>query len=229
VAHSGRGDHARSRKTLEGTLFRTALILSALLVPTLASAQEGEDGSNIPTDTAIGVGIGIIAPAGSFAPNTASARFRVADGFAIEPNVLFGIDTGNEVVEVPDDETVNATRGLQFRLGVDGRFRLAQRDNVELMGQGGISFGTTSDTSDPEGSDNNTTNTSTSFGVGWGIGVNWWVHRSFCLSADVRNPLFSVSGTKATAEGVDGSQRTSNLSVDIAFLPTARMMGHVVF
>ena len=159
----------------------------------------------------------------------ASARFRLADGFAIEPTLQFAVDNGRSVVEVPDDETTDSTRALALNLGVDARFRLAQRDNVELMGIGGAFLGTSVNTNDPEGSDNNTTTSGTSVGLDWGIGVNWWVHRSFCVSADVQNPLFAISSSKTTQEGFDGSQRTSNTSIDIAFLPVARMMGHVTF
>ena len=204
------------------------LLFSAL--PSVTYAQDdGDDGSNIPEAKALGVGIGIQAPTGSFGPNVASVRFRLKDGFALEPSIGFGLNNSRDVVEVPGNETENAQRATDVRLGTDARIRFAKRDNVELMGMAGANLALLTSTNDPEGSENNQTTSTTSVGLGWGFGVNWWAHRNFCLSADVQNPLLTLSSSKTTQEGFDGTSSTSAVGLGVAISPTARMMGHVTF
>ena len=188
------------------------------------------DGSNVPGATAVGFGIGIVAPAGSWAPNTASVRVRVADGVALEPRALVYLGNDREVAVAGDDETVSAVRIGSVNVGLDVRGTVATRDNVELIALGGGSILLQSTTNDPDGDDNNSTTSATRASLVWGLGANWWLHRSFCLSADVRNPLLSLNLDRQRSEAVDDAYTGgSNMDISLAFAPSVRVMGHIVF
>lgn len=206
------------------------LCFVGLLCPVLAVAADGEDdGSNIPRDFSVGVGVGVAAPTGTLAPNAASVRFRIDDSVTIEPIIEFGLGNSRERFEQPDNEVVNNARRTAFQVGALGRFQAAERGNVELQALGGAGFGWSSSVDDPEGTENNTTTSGLSASLTWGLGVNWWVSPNFALSGDATNPLVGVSSSKSSPEVGDSSSTNSSFGVNIGWDPTVRMMGHVFF
>lgn len=204
----------------------TVTALSLVLAPA-ALAQDGAPAA-IP-DQAIAIGAGIAAPTGSLAPNTVSVRLRVADKIEIEPTAGLAISSSTTVVEVPDDENTTVSRSSGVDVGVLGRFGVAQKEAVELQALGGVGFGTGRTTTDPEGSDNNTTTGTVWIGASWGVGVTWWASERFSLTADATNPLVNYNRSKTEPESGDSSQTNTNFSLLVQFDPTVRMMGHVWF
>lgn len=206
------------------------IALVALFCPVLAVAADGEDdGSNIPREFSVGVGIGIIAPTTVLAPNTASVRFRIDDSVTIEPIVEFDLGNVNTRQEAPDIEVVDSTRRTDLTVAALGRFQLAERGNVELQALGGARVNWSSSVNDPEGTENNTTTSFLGLGLDWGVGVNWWVSPNFALSGDATNGLVSVRSSKTSPEVGESSTSSNGLDVSVGWDPTIRMMGHVFF
>jgi len=187
--------------------------------PPAATVEDDAAGLNRPDGMSVGIGVGYSVPAQLLEPNLASVRFRFPSGFTIEPTVV--LDTARTTVKVgpaeTETESTEATFAANVRLPVAGRGKI----DLVLIGSAALSYQKQS----PDGADNDTS-TST-FSLGWGLGLDYWPKQSWCLSASATNPLFSLQRTRQEMVGQD--QKTTTLDLGAIFDPGVFVMLHMFF
>ncbi len=131
----------------------------------------------------IGFGLGwALGAADLQAPDSASVRFRLDSGLTLEPIVRLATH-GQSTADGDFKDAQN-----EVLLGSNVRIPLKSRGKVDLVGQIGGAFGVF--ISDPDGDNNN--QTTTTFVVDYGLGVDYWFNQNWCLSFTARNPFFSL-------------------------------------
>jgi len=196
--------------------------------PTAAAAAPARD--HRPALRSIGIGAGFQFPADFTMPSVVSVRLRWTSSLTFEP--IFSV-SGSTVSDVTTTaggmETENevSTFGVEFTTAV--RLRLASRGPIDfvVIALPGVTW--SKRTTDPNGPDNATEETTTSFGVGWGIGLEWFLRPHWSLSFDAANPLFSIVKTEMDRPMMlsDTSRTTTNIGA--TFDPVVRLMGHLYF
>ena len=186
------------------------------------SIHELAEDAERPHDLSFAIGLGYQrAPGGSFdlqMPNVASARLRLPSGLTFEPTVTLS-NTSLDTNDGTMDQTENIT---EFGIGSLVRFPVIRRGRFDFEILGELDFDITKD--DPPGDDN--TKTTTTFTLGWGIGIGYWISHHWQLSASATNPL--VSYTKdSTDTSATTTTSTSTTSYGIVFTPTIAFMIHL--
>jgi opacity protein-like surface antigen len=181
------------------------------------ASVDSSDSPNRPEGMSVGIGVGYSVPAQILEPNLASVRFRFASGLTIEPTVVLA--TSRSTTEVGPAET--ETEASEGTFATNLRLPLAGRGKIDLVLIG--SAGLTYQKQAPDGPDNDTT-TST-FALGWGLGLDYWPKQSWCLSATAMNPLLSYS--RSRQEMVPQDQKQTNLSFGAIFDPSIFVMLHM--
>ena len=121
-----------------------------------------------PQGFSIGLGLGYGLPTSLETPNRTSARLRLASGLTFEP--IFSIANTTSTTEAPGGlETEDKL--TELGIAVLGRLPLITHGHVDLEGLASIGF--TNTKNNPDG-DFNTVTTNT-FGIGWGVGVGYWL------------------------------------------------------
>ena len=69
--------------------------------------------------------------------------------------------------------------------------------------------------------------TTTTFGIGWGIGIGYWLSRHWQLSATATNPLLAFTKTSQQVTSDTETMSTSTTSVGITFAPAITFMVHL--
>ncbi len=192
-------------------------------VPVDPTPPEGANPDR-PDAFAVGIGIGYRFPAGLDRPDSVSVRFRMASGLTIEPVVILG--GGGRTTSVTqfgmsNDRTDSAT---QLSAGANLRLPLKSRASLELLFVAGASLGYLGQ--DPEGDDNNTRILFAQ--LSWGLGVDWWITRSWCLGLTGSNPLVSYVSQK-DEQGPDSSTTTTDTSYGLTFNPRVALLVHLFF
>jgi hypothetical protein len=176
-----------------------------------------------PDELAFAIGLGYQRPyGGSFdlqQPNIASARLRLVSGLTFEPTVTISNTSINT-----DPGTGNSTTESLSEFGIATlvRYPLIRHHHIDFEIVGSIGFDVAKD--DPTG-DFNTKTTST-FGIGWGIGIGYWLTRHWQISATATNPLIAFSKTSQEVSQTE-TMSTSTTAIGITFEPAIAFMLHL--
>ena len=205
---------------------------------TAASTSGGSDdggsapatASRRPEGRGVGIGAGFVFPADVTMPSVVSVRFRLGGRFTFEPAVVLGGSSQSDETDVAvGTDREDTTSELDLQLSTVVRFRMATRGPLDfvLIGAPGLSY--TSTTTDPDGADNATKVSSTSLGIGWGIGIEWFLRPHWSLSFDALNPLFSIASTTTDRPMMLSDTTRTTTTYGAVFDPTVRLMGHLFF
>ncbi|MFH0899845.1 MAG: hypothetical protein V2A73_04370 [Pseudomonadota bacterium] len=144
-------------------------------------------------------------PVSILEPNTASIRILAMPKLWIEPRLA----VQHSVSSDDDKMTMLMLKGVV-------RYQFASRGPVELAGlvvPSIVHAGATYD--NPSSTDRSMTE----LGLGWGIGLDWFLRSNLFLSIDATNPFFSY--TNWSYEGADDS---SSYSLGLVFNPTIAVL-----
>jgi len=146
-------------------------------------------------------------------------RFRLAGGMIFEPIVV--LQAGGTAVDQPGDNTESGN--FTLTLGTNLRLPLAKRGRFDFVGIGAAALSSSS--TDPDGSDNNTSNLL--FALGWGLGIDMWYSPHFTFSFSATNPL--VSYQVQSQEIPDDEVVTTTTAFGAVFNPNITLMVHMFF
>jgi hypothetical protein len=173
-----------------------------------------------PAQLSIALGIGYTTPVSSLeSPNIASARLRLPTGLTFEPQVQLSSSSHSE------DDSVTETTDKATVFGVGGlvRLPLITHGKVDLEGLGSLRFATSK--VNPEGDYNNTT--TTTFQIGYGLAVSYWISHHWNFSMSITNPIIDYTTSKQGL-GVSGSsQKTTDTTLGIIFDTDVFFMLHL--
>ena len=196
--------------------------VSAQTPPPAAAPAESEEIP--PRHLVIGIGAGYMyAPGGSFdleTPNFASVRVRLGSGLTFEPFVDLN---GTWDTTSPGMGAMSTTDSTgEIGLGTLVRYPVirSHRFEFQLVGDLEFQFSRT----DPTG-DNNAS-TLTSFTLGWGIGIGYWIARHWEVTTTAVNPLFSLTHQTQDVAANDTSSTTTT-SAGAIFAPSIMFMIHL--
>lgn len=172
-----------------------------------------------PAGMAIGIGAGYSLPTSVQTPNTTSARVRFASGLTLEPRLI----VQNTSVSMETDTTDTSSSQRTLNVGSLVRIPMVQRGKFELLLLGAASIGI--ETTDPDGADNNTT--ATTFGIGWGAAVDWWITEHWNVSFSATNPIFGFTKSTMEMPAPVGDASTTTTTVGAVWNPTIAVMIHI--
>jgi hypothetical protein len=187
--------------------------------PPVVEAKAIDNTTGRPAGLAIGIGAGYALPTSVQTPNITSARVRFASGLTLEPRVILQ----NTSVSQETDTTESSSSQRNLTLGSLIRVPMVQHGKFELLLLGSASIGV--ETTDPDGADNNTT--TTSFGIGWGAAVDWWITEHWNVSFSATNPIFSFSKSSMEMPAPTGDASTTTTAVGAVWDPTISAMIHI--
>jgi hypothetical protein len=170
-----------------------------------------------PTDLSIAIGIGYSFPTSLQTPNITSVRLRLPSGLTFEP-VLVLATSSNDV----DNVTTVTNKQSELTLGslVHVPLRAHRKVDLELLGNAQVS----SSTVDPTGDNNN--RTMTTFSLGYGLGVAYWISSHWNLSLDATNPLLSYVRTRQET-GATTTTVNKTTTFGLVFDPQVALMLHL--
>ncbi|MFN0248459.1 MAG: hypothetical protein ACKV2T_16320 [Kofleriaceae bacterium] len=172
-----------------------------------------------PAGMAIGLGAGYALPTSIQTPNTTSARLRLASGLALEPRLVLQNTSSKQETDVSETST------SQRELGIGSLVRIPMvsrgKFDLLLLGAAGVSIEGT----DPDGPDNNTN--ATTFTVGWGVAIDWWMTEHWAVSFSATNPIFSFSKQTREEPAPVGETSTTTTVVGAVWDPTLSVMIHI--
>ena len=177
-----------------------------------------EPAAQRPTAFAIGLGLGYAIPSDLSTPNTTSARLRLPSGLTFEPQITLGHESQTQDNGVDTTElSINSVElGLLVRLPIRSNGKV----DLSLVGGAGVSLTTIN----PDGDDNN--RKINSFGVSWGIALDYWLTQHWNLSFTASNPiLLTRKTTDEQGPGVEISDSTTSFGT--VFDPTLAVMIHL--
>ena len=180
--------------------------------------QEEQVDSDRPQGLSIGLGLGYGLPTSLETPNRTSARLRLASGLTFEP--LLTIANTSETMDTPTMEETEKTTELGVAVLV--RLPFITRGKVDLEGLATAGF-TNVKVNGPIDYDTRTTNT---FGVGWGVGIGYWLSQHWQLSMSVTNPLVTYQSTKQQT-GPGASTSNGETTIGVIFVPQVTAMIHL--
>lgn len=170
-----------------------------------------------PEGLAFGIGIGFSIPGAIDTPNLASVRVRLPSGLTFEPFATIGTakeETNAGGIDSEDSVTT-------FGLGALVRVPVVQRGKVDLEVLASGLFANTND--NPEGNNNSTS--ATSFNIGWGLGVSYWLTRHWNLTFSATNELIEYDRTNRE-DPIDDTTN-SRLELKAEFAPRVFVMIHL--
>lgn len=179
-----------------------------------------------PDGFSLGLGFGYgFAPVGNTQTditviNTTSVRARLESGMQFEAVLRAGLDSSKA-----DDGTTESTdKFSEFTIGGQVHIPVMSREKTDLNFIGMAQLGLNK--YDPEGDDNNTT--TTSFALGYGAEVQYWLTKHMTLAVQADNFLFSTS--KSTSDLGGGDEVTiTDTTLALIWDPTVRFMFHLYF
>jgi len=184
----------------------------------MPSSDPGDD--HRPEGYSTGIGFGWRLPTDLQTPNITSARFRLGSGLTFEPSLVLSHASSTQDMGMMNTST--GTTDIEVATSV--RYPLQSRDRVDFDVIGSVGFGMI--TTNPDGADNNST--TTAFGLGYGLGVDFWVSHHWLLSMTATNPLFTYTKTSMQQmAGGDTGQSTN--AFGLVWDPTITGMVHVFF
>lgn len=171
-----------------------------------------------PSELAFAIGVGYAFPDNVETPNVTSVRLRLVSGLTFEPRVIISnssTDMDNGTTQTTDTDT-SLTLSTLVRLPVIRR----GHTDFEILGSAGLS----TVKHNPDGDYN--TNTVTSFSIGWGVGIAYWLSHHWQLSFQAENPLIPFQQTKQQT-GPMTETKSSTSSFGVTFDPTVVVMIHL--
>jgi hypothetical protein len=185
--------------------------------PSMTSAP-AQPAPQRPDAFAIALGLGYVIPGDLSTPNTTSARIRLVSGLTFEPQIVLGNET-----RTTDDGTTSielSSNEISIQLGV--RYPLIKHNKVDfsLLGSAGVNVVTI----DPDGDDND--RQATTFSLGWGIGLDYWVNHHWNVSFSATNPIVQTSSIEID-QGPGTTSEDSSVLFGAIFDPTLAVMLHL--
>lgn len=172
-----------------------------------------------PQGLSIGLGLGYGLPTSLETPNRTSARLRLGSGLTFEPLLTIANTTENsELQMMPETEDKTTELGV----AVLARLPVVTRGRVDLEALATIGF--TNTKVNPDGDFN--TQTTNTFGIGWGVGIGYWLSQHWQLSMSVTNPLVQYASSKQQA-GPGVSNKSSETTIGVIFQPGVVAMIHL--
>jgi hypothetical protein len=181
-------------------------------------AAEPADPSR-PTELAFGIGVGYTFPTSLQTPNTTSVRLRLASGLTFEPQLVLATSSSNADPGNGGMTTTNKQSELTVGSLVRYPLRVHSKVDLEALGRAAIS----SQTTDPNGDNNNRTVTTLS--AGYGVGLAYWITRHWNLSLTATNPL--IAYTRTRQEMAATATTTKTTTIGLIFDPTVALMIHL--
>jgi hypothetical protein len=177
---------------------------------------------------AIGIGTGWVLPADVTIPNAASVRFRLASGLTVEALLEVSWE-GTTVDNEPDigPGTTDGSGTLVGQVSALVRKPLATRGRFQFVGVAGAGLGYTSNTDDPDGDDNSTTDTTMSAFAIWGFGIDWFFRSGWSFSLTAANPLLSF--VQFHDDGLFNDQTITSFQIGAIYDPTIQAMFHLYY
>jgi hypothetical protein len=182
-----------------------------------------EPAGDRPPGVTLALGLGYSQTMGMWqldAPNIASARLRLATGLTFEPRVEISNETESDEpavgMESDDKETTIALSTLV-------RLPIVSRGKADLEAIGSLGF--LNNKVNPEGDYNAIT--TTTFSLGYGVGIGYWFSNHWQLSMTVTNPLISYSQIKSQTGVASMTNKSSRTELGIEFTPTVALMIHL--
>ena len=170
-----------------------------------------------PTDLAIAIGLGYSFPTSLQTPNTTSVRLRLPSGLTFEPVLVLATSSS-------DVDTVMTVTNKQSELTLGSLVHVPLRAHrnvdLELLGNAQVSTSTV----DPNGDNNN--RTITTFSLGYGVGVAYWISPHWNLSLAATNPLVSYVRTRQET-GPTTATVNKTTTLGLVFDPQVALMIHL--
>jgi hypothetical protein len=167
-----------------------------------------------PSGLAIGIGVGYTFPTSLQTPNVTSVRLRLASGLTLEPTVVFAATS----IHMP----VGSNTQGELTLGSLVRYPLRARGAIDLEAIGSVAI--SNHTVDPDGDHNN--RTTTTFDLGYGVALAYWLTAHWNLSLTATNALVSVSRTRQEA-GANTTMTNRAVTGGLVFDPQVAVMIHL--
>ena len=167
-----------------------------------------------PSGLSIGIGVGYLFPTSLQTPNVTSVRLRLASGLTFEPTVVFAATAINMAVG-------SNTQG-ELTLGSLVRYPLRARHAIDLEAIGSVAF--SRHTVDPDGDHNN--RATTTFELGYGVALAYWLSVHASLSLTATNTLLSVDRTRQEA-GASNTMTNHTVTGGLVFDPQVAAMIHL--
>lgn len=178
-----------------------------------------EPPSRRPERYSIGLGLGYRLPAELKMPNITSVRFRLASGVTYEPTVVLDHTSTKQ-----DDGATVANEGandLQVAVAVRYPFRHNDRVDFSMIASGTLGRASV----DPSGDAN--TRTTTTFTLGYGLALDYWINPHWDLSMTASNPFLSTT-KESQQNGIAARDiSTTKTSFAAVFDPTLSVMIHM--
>lgn len=166
----------------------------------------------------IGVGYSFMAMTNLETPNIATVRMRLPSGLTFEPELVVQnvSNTTNQAMMETTDTVTSVTLGTLVRLPLIKH----HRTDFEAIGIAAVSV----NKDNPDGDFNAAT--TTEIGLGWGVGVGYWLSSNWQLSFTATNPLVEyVKQDQQVAQNMSNS--TSTTQFGVVFDPTVALMIHL--
>ncbi len=186
--------------------------------PPPQQAATEEPAGDRPEAISIALGVGYGLPTSLETPNRTSLRLRLPSGLQFEP--MLTISNSTTTMDTPTMES--ESKATTFALAAIVRIPVITKSKVDLEFLGTAGFGNTK--TNPEGDYN--TRTVNTFGIGYGVGIAYWLSRHWNFSMSVTNPIISYDSTKQqTAPGM--STKAGDTTIGLIFVPSVFMMIHL--
>ena len=186
--------------------------------PPLPPVQDRDAGDR-PSEIAFGLGLGYIFPTSLETPNVTSARVRFTNGIQLEPRVVFGNTSSSSTM----NSTSSSDGSSQVALAALVRFPMITHRKIdfELIGALGFDIRRVN----PDGDNNNTTDTSVA--LSWGIGISYWFTPHWSMSFTATNPLIAFTSHKQEETPPTTESKTSSTTIGAFFAPVISVMVHL--
>ena len=164
-----------------------------------------------PERLAVGIGLGYQFPTSLESPNVTSVRVRFASGLTLEPQLRLAMMS----IDFDGMEMDTSARSTALGISTVARLPLITRGKFDFEALGSVGFTHTKLDQSPIPSEPDRT---TTFSLGWGVGVAYWLTTHWNVSLTATNPLASYA--KQTPH-------TSTTTLGVVFDPQVAAMIHV--
>lgn len=180
------------------------LALVGGLIVIFCGAQVRAEEERDPNKLSFGIGIGIDLPADINMPNLAVASFRYKS-MEFQPFVVLSSSESENFVDDGVTTSTDTRSAKTVGAGAVFKYTFARRRHVDLQVIGSLNYARNTETVDPEGPNNRSNTEATSFELGYGLGLQWWLSSHISLMATAINPIFADITTKTTEQTIGGT------------------------
>lgn len=172
-----------------------------------------------PAELAFGIGFGYQFKADLQTPDIWSASVRLPSGLTFEPTVIVRNSSTTQQNQPASSMTTTTT---ELGLGTLVRLPVIKKGRTEFQVLGSAMLDTTKQHPDTPDSDTK----STTVGLGWGVGIGFWITRHWQLTFDAMNPILSYNSTTMQT-GPQTEDKRSTSDFGLIFDPTVTAMIHL--